>query len=111
MEALWRRGPLSAEDLLAEVTSQNWGEATVRTLIHRLMKRKAIQSQRIDGRIRYVPILQRSDYLQAESQSLLDRLFGGSLTPLVAHFADRRALSPEEVKRLRALLEEMDDGD
>ena len=110
MEALWRRGPLSAEDLLAEVASQNWGEATVRTLIHRLMKRKAIQSRKIDGRIRYVPVLQRADYLQAESQGLLDRLFGGRLTSLVAHFAEQRSLTPEEVKRLRALLEEMDNG-
>jgi BlaI family transcriptional regulator, penicillinase repressor len=111
MEALWRRGPLSAEDLLAEVASQNWGEATVRTLIHRLMKRRAIHSSKIDGRVRYVPLLQRSDYLQAESQGLLDRLFGGRLTTLVAHFAEQRALTPEEVKRLRALLEEMGDDD
>ena len=111
MEALWRRGPLSAEDLLAEVSSQNWGEATVRTLVHRLMKRKAVRSSRIDGRIRYVPVLQRDDYLQAESQGLLDRLFGGRLTTLVAHFAEQRALTADEVKRLRALLDGMDDGD
>lgn len=110
MEALWRRGPLLAEDLLAEVSSQSWGDATVRTLIHRLMKRKAIQSRKIDGRLRYVPLLERADYLQAESQGLLDRLFGGRLTSLVAHFAEHRTLAPEEVKRLRALLEEMDDG-
>ena len=58
-----------------------------------------------------MPVLQRSDYLQAESQGLLDRLFGGRLTTLVAHFAEQRALSPEDVKRLRHLLEEMDDGD
>ena len=39
------------------------------------------------------------------------RLFEGSLTPLVAHFAERRNLKPDEVKRLKKLLEEMDDGD
>ena len=111
MEALWRRGPLAAEDLAQEVASQGWGDATVRTLIHRLIKRKAIRSEKIDGRIRYVPVLQRSDYLQAESQGLLDRLFEGRLTTLVAHFAERRALSPEDVQRLRHLLEESDDGD
>ena len=111
MEALWRRGPLAAEDLAREVSSQGWGDATVRTLIHRLIKRKAIRSEKIDGRIRYLPVLQRSDYLQAESQGLLDRLFEGRLTTLVAHFAERRSLTPEDVQRLRRLLEEMDDGD
>jgi predicted transcriptional regulator len=60
--------------------------------------------------VRYVPVLERSDYLEAESQGLLDRLFDGRLTPLVAHFAARKALDPEEVRRLRKLLEDLDDG-
>ena len=110
MDALWRRGPLAMEDVAAEVASQGWGGATVKTLVHRLMKRKAIRSERIDGRVRYVPVLQRADYLQSESQGLLDRLFGGRLTPLVAHFAEHRSLPPDEVKRLRRLLDELDDG-
>ncbi len=109
MDALWRRGPLAMEDVVAEVADQNWGAATVKTLVHRLMKRKAIRSERIDGRVRYVPELQRAEYLQSESQGLLDRLFGGRLTPLVAHFAEHRALSKDEVKRLRRLLDELDD--
>jgi predicted transcriptional regulator len=110
MEALWAKGPMAAEDVIAEVApGQGWGEATVKTLIHRLLKRKAIKSERIDGRVRYVPVLQRADYLQSESQGLLDRLFEGRLTPLVAHFAEHRKLKPDEVKRLRKLLDEIDD--
>lgn len=110
MDALWRRGPLAMEDVTEAVAAQGWGPATVKTLVHRLLKRKAIESRRIDGRVRYVPLLQKADYLQAESQGLLDRLFGGKLTPLVAHFAEHRTLSPEEIKRLRRLLDELDHG-
>jgi predicted transcriptional regulator len=110
MEALWAKGPMAAEEVIAEVApGQGWGEATVKTLIHRLLKRKAIKSERIDGRVRYVPVLQKADYLQSESQGLLDRLFDGRLTPLVAHFAEHRKLKPDEVKRLRKLLDELDD--
>jgi predicted transcriptional regulator len=110
MDALWQKRPLTAEEIIAVVAEpQGWGEATVKTLIHRLLKRKAIRSERIDGRVRYSPVLERADYVQAESQGLLDRLFGGALTPLVAHFAEHRALKPEEIKRLRKLLEELDD--
>ena len=111
MDALWRRGPLTVEELVAEVAAQNWGVATVRTLAHRLLKRAAIRSERTEGRVRYVPVLTRADYLQTESQSLLDRLFGGRLSPLVAHFAEHRALQPDEIKRLRKLLEELDDAE
>ena len=111
MEALWRRGPLTADEIIAEVApAENWGEATVKTLINRLLKKKAIQSARAEGRHCYRPLLQRDDYVQAESQGLLDRLFGGQLAPLVSHFAEHRALSPEDVARLKKLIEDLGDG-
>ena len=110
MDALWAKSPLTADEVVAAVAGpQGWGEATVKTLINRLLKRKAIRSERIDGRVRYVPLLQRADYVQAESQSLLDRLFEGRLTPLVAHFAEHRSLKPDEIKRLRGLLDKLED--
>ena len=112
MDALWRRGPLSADELVDDPGKpQGWGAATVKTLINRLLKKNALKSERIEGRVRYAPLLARADYVQSESQGLLDRLFEGSLTPLVAHFAERRKLKPDEVKRLKKLLEEMGDDD
>jgi predicted transcriptional regulator len=112
MEALWRRGPLTADDLIEDPGKpQGWGGATVKTLINRLLKKNALKSERIDGRVRYVAQIARAEYVQNESQSLLDRLFEGSLTPLVAHFAERRTLKPDEVKRLKKLLEGMEDDD
>ena len=112
MEALWARGPLTAEDLVREVgAAQDWGEATVKTLITRLLKKKSIASAREGGRARYTPLLTREDYVTGESQGLLDRLFGGQLAPLVAHYAKHRALAPEEVARLKRLIDELDAGD
>jgi BlaI family penicillinase repressor len=112
MDALWRLGPLPVDALIEDVAErESWGGATVKTLINRLLKKKAIRSERTDGKVRYVAVLQRADYVQGESQSLLDRLFEGRLTPLVAHFAEHRKLKPDEVERLRKLLEELDNGD
>ena len=112
MEALWRRGPLTADEIVAEVApAEQWGEATVKTLINRLLNKQAIQSTRAEGRHNYRPLLERADYVQAESQGLLDRLFGGQLAPLVSHFAEHRALSPEDIARLKRLIEELDNGD
>ena len=109
MEALWRRSPLTVDELIAELApSQNWGPATVKTLVNRLLKKKAISSERGDGRQLYRPLVAREDYVQVESQNLLDRLFDGQLTPLVAHFASRRDLKPEDIERLKQLIEELD---
>ena len=110
MEVLWRRGLVTTEEINAEVAGpQGWGEATVKTLIYRLLKKKAVVSVRKDGRHGYEALIPRADYVQAESQGLLDRLFEGKLAPLVAHFAEHRSLKPDEIKRLRELLEDLDD--
>lgn len=112
MEALWERSPLSADEIVSQVgPSQNWGQATVKTLINRLLKKKVLLSERADGRTRYRPLVSRADYVTGESQGLLDRLFGGELAPLVAHYAKHQALSPREVARLKRLIEELGDDE
>ena len=111
MEAIWGKGPLAADEIVAEVGEpQGWGEATVKTLINRLLKKKALVSERNDGRTRYRALVSREDYVQHESQGLLDRLFEGKLAPLVAHFAEHRNLTPEDLEKLNALIAEIDNG-
>lgn len=109
MEALWRRSPRSAEEIAAEVAGpQGWTEATVKTLINRLLKKKALSAARDGRRYLYSPRLARADYVLAESQSLLDRLFDGRVAPLVSHFSQTHKLSPEDVAELKRLIEELD---
>ena len=111
MEALWRAGALTPDEIVAEVGPANgWARNTVRVIITRLLNKGAISSAKeADGRFLYRPVLARSAYVQAESQSLLDRLFEGKLAPLVAHFAEHRQLTAEDVATLKALIAEIDD--
>lgn len=112
MEALWTRGPLTAEELVQTVgPEQQWGEATVKTLINRLLKKKALASERAGGRALYKALVSREDYVTGESQGLLDRLFGGQIAPLVAHYARHRALSADEVARLKTLIQTLEGDD
>ena len=110
MELLWESEPRTTDQIVeAAVKRHGWGPATVKTLVNRLLKKKALVSERIEGRTVYRSLVSREDYVAAESQGLLDRLFDGQLTPLVAHYAGRRGLTPEEKARLKALIEEIDD--
>lgn len=109
MDALWRRGPLVVDDILAEVAGpQNWSDATVKALIGRLLKKKAIVAKRANGRSYYHPLVERDAYMLAESRGFLDRLFGGELTPFVSHFAEHQPLAPEDLARLKALIAKLD---
>lgn len=109
MDALWKASPQTAEQIAAAVARhQDWTLATVKTLINRLLKKGAISAEREGRRYLYSPAIDRDAYVHAESRSLVDRLFGGRLAPLVSHFSERRALSKRDIAELKRLLEEIE---
>ncbi|GAM97624.1 transcriptional repressor of BlaI/MecI family [alpha proteobacterium U9-1i] len=110
MEALWKRNPLSAEDIVTEVAeSQGWTEATVKTLLNRLLGKDAIAATKDGRKYLYSPKLKRADYVDEESTNLLDRLFDGRLSSLVTHFSEREKLSAADIADLKRLIAELDD--
>jgi predicted transcriptional regulator len=112
MEALWKGKPLSPEEIVAIVGAKNeWAPGTVRSLVHRLLTKKAIEGQKLKGGYVYRPMITRSDYVAEESQGFLDRLFGGQFAPLVAHMAEHRQLSAKDIQKLKALIKELEKDD
>jgi predicted transcriptional regulator len=109
MQALWRRAPLSADEITSEVAEANgWTEATVKTLINRLLKKGAVAATKDGRRYLYRPKLGREAYVAAESAGLVDRLFDGRLAPLVSHFSRTRKLSAQDIAELKKLIEELE---
>jgi BlaI family transcriptional regulator, penicillinase repressor len=111
MEVLWRRGPMRSEDVVETLNGQQkWREPTIKTLLSRLLSKGAIHAEKEGRRYVYSPILTRDDWLSHESKGLLDRLFGGRVAPLVAHFGRHGKLSKKDIAELKRMIAEMDDG-
>jgi BlaI family penicillinase repressor len=111
MQVLWQRGPCTAEDVMQALgDSSDWQETTVKTLLNRLLKKGALAAQAEGRRYRYRALLAQDDYMLDASRGLIDRLFGGRVAPLVAHFSQHGKLSPRDVAELRKLIEDLDDG-
>lgn len=111
MEALWDQSPRTAEEIATVVgPEQDWTEATVKTLLNRLLKKDAVAAERDGRRFLYRPLLSRDSYVQTESQGLLDRLFDGRLAPLVSHFSQQSQLSDEDIAELKRVIEALDHG-
>jgi BlaI family penicillinase repressor len=112
MEVLWKgRGPMTSEAVVAALaTSQDWQEPTIKTLLNRLLNKGAVAAERDGRRYLYSAVLGRDQWVSAQSESLVERLFGGRVAPLVAHFGKHRKLSRKDIADLRRLLEELDDG-
>jgi predicted transcriptional regulator len=110
MEYLWAHPSATAGDVCKALGPDNdWSEATVKTLLNRLLNKGAIDAERDGRRYRYVPLLRRDDWVLDESSRLVDRLFDGRLAPLVSHFSDHGRLSRRDLEELRALIERLDD--
>jgi len=111
MEVLWGAGPRDAEEVTTALAkSQGWTETTVRTLLTRLVQKKAVAKDKEGRRYLFKPLVERADYVHAESKSLIDRLFAGRLGPLFAQFSEREELSAEDIAELKALIARIEDG-
>ena len=112
MTELWRAGEATAEALVDALAGpQGWQEATIKTLLNRLLNKGAIEAERIGRRYLYRPRLERAQWELEESTSLLDRVFGGRVAPMLAHFSQHGRLSRSDLAELKSLLEDLHDDD
>jgi len=110
MEHLWERAPQGTEELTGALfRSTEWHENTVRTLLRRLQEKGAVRSERDGRRLLYTPLLTREQWQTQESRSLLDRVFGGSVAPLLVHFSRTEKLGAKELAELRKLVEQLEE--
>jgi BlaI family penicillinase repressor len=112
MEVLWNRSPLPTEDVVAALEGeQHWQEATIKTLLNRLLKKKAVRAVKDRRRFLYSPAITRDDWVLSQSKGLLDRLFAGRIAPLAAHFSRHGKLTKRDIADLKRLIAEIDDGE
>ena len=108
MEVLWDKSPLTAQEVVERIPAErDWTANTVKTLLGRLLAKNVIGHEEEGRRYRYRPLVARGDYVAGESRRLMDRLFGGKLTPLVAHLAERDAITDQDIAEIEALLKEL----
>lgn len=109
MAVLWERSPLGSDDIVAALgDTSDWHEKTIRTLLNRLLGKGAVSAERDGRRYLYRPVLTREQWQSQESRSLLDRVFGGRVAPLLAHFSRHEKLSEKDIAELRSLIDAID---
>lgn len=108
MEVLWEESPLTAAEVSERVPPERgWSLATVKTMLSRLLAKGVLTHEEAGRRYLYRPAIRREDYVAEESGRLIDRMFGGRVTPLVAHLAERDRLSPADIEEIEKILREL----
>jgi BlaI family penicillinase repressor len=105
MRVVWNKNPLAAYDIIQTLEqTESWHGNTIKTLLNRLVKKKALAVQKYKNLFLYSPAIQETDCVRAESQSFLERFFGGDVRPLLIHFAENKQLTEDDLHELRKIL-------
>ena len=106
MNLIWDSGPTEASHVIAALGADNeWSDATVKTMLHRLVKKGALATEQSGKKYRYTAAVRRSACIRKASRSFLDVVFGGDAAPALLHLVKTSKLSEDELAQLRKLLD------
>ena len=111
MEIVWQRGEVTASEVQRALSrTRKVARNTVRTLLER-MEDKGWLEHRAEGRtFLYTAARPRQDAVGQKVHEIVDTVCGGSPETLVAALLDYRGLRPDELRRIRQLLDQAQAG-
>lgn len=107
MKVLWREFPLAASSIIEQLKPESeWSPKTIQTLIGRLVKKGILGVNKESSTYRYYPLVSQEECMREETKSFLKKVYDGSFHMLLANFVKDENLSPEEIHKLKKLLDE-----
>ena len=108
MERLWKEGRLTARRLREQLYPDTAKSAhgTIQRLLQRLEDKGFVHRDASFGTQLFTARISREAYASARLEALADRITGGSLVPMITQLLEERKIEPEEIDRLRRILEE-----
>jgi BlaI family penicillinase repressor len=106
MEVVWKKNPITALEVVQQLTShKQWQDQTIRTMLRRLIRKKAL-TYKAEGKVfYYAPAISRDQCVRGESRSFLERVFGGAAQPLLVQLVQESRLSASEIAELKKILQ------
>ena len=95
MQVLWKnkRGNLTTimEELSKKSKTEEKNKNTIKTLIHRLIQKGAIESQKVNNKeVEYIPKINEKKFITKESNSFLNKFFNGNTEKLLLNFVENK---------------------
>ena len=110
MSVLWRQGSGTVAEV-REAMDGGAGYTTVLKLLQILEEKGAVRHQQEGRAYRYFPVADAARAGDSALQRLLDTVFQGSAEMALARLVEAAPPRPEELDRMRALLDELADRD
>ncbi len=107
MKVLWSTPGQTAEGVVEALQGKvTWNARTIRTLINRLLRKKALRYEKEGRKYRYFPAVNEAHCVRQETRSFLRRVYGDTVAPMLAAFIDDAELSPQDIEELKRILDQ-----
>ena len=101
MNVLWARYPATARGIAERLPQEvSWAYTTIKTLLTRLVKKKAVKESKKGNIGIYEPILSRQNARRSALKSLANQAFDGAFGPLMHFLLADQKLSPKQRQQL-----------
>lgn len=109
MMIIWEaHGPVSSAYICEKLDGKKeWKVTSVLTFLARLTKKGFVDCKREGKYNSYSALISEEDYMQNQSQSFLEKLYGNSLTTFVSSLYSSKAISDKDLSELREYIDEM----
>lgn len=112
MEKLWEESPRTIMQLYhALKENPGWSKSTVNTLLGRMVDKGILYYQEGEKAKKYFPNVNREDAALAETESLLDRVYRGSVSMMMSTLVKKKNFSKEEIEELYDILKGLEEKD
>ena len=110
MLAVWEAGePVPSSYVQEKLRGRrDWALPSILTSLSRLVDKGFLSCQKRGKSNWYHPLVSEKDYKAAEGRGLIDRLYGGSFTGMVASLCDGRAIDEDDLAQLRRYLDTLE---
>ena len=106
-DLIWERESVSSAVLVKLCEEAfSWKKSTTYTVLKRLCDKGIFKNEK--GTV--IPLLTREEFYARQSERFVDEAFCGSLPAFLTAFTSRKAMKPEEIAQLRALIDQYEEG-
>ena len=106
MQVLWEHGQANARQITDALSREKpIAHSTVQTLLRKLEAKGAVGHDVHDRTFLFKPLIDSGSVTRSATQELIERLFGGSASGLVAHLLKEEHISDDELQAIRALID------
>ncbi|MDY4813909.1 MAG: BlaI/MecI/CopY family transcriptional regulator [Ruminococcus sp.] len=107
MEYLWKNPLTTISEIRKVLSSTGWSDSTIKTLVRRLVSKKAIAINDEGAVFRYYSLISQQECRLKETKSFINRVYDGSVSMLVTNLAADSNLTEKETEELLSLIEKM----